>query len=81
MKELQSMQNKGSEKIWIKAAIVAGNIGWPDKLNDQSKRVKKWKRMFDEKEEDLTETTDLQFIFKRNVFYVILDEVIADISI
>lgn len=69
------------ERIWSETAIVAGNIGWPDKWNDQLKRVKKRKKKFDEKKKNLPETTHLQLIFKRNVFYVILDEVIADISI
>jgi len=80
--ELQSIRNESWEKIWSETTIVAENIGWSDKLIDQSKRVKKRKRMVDEEgiEEYTSETIDPQLLFKRNVFYVILDEVIADIN-
>lgn len=82
VKELQYMRNESWEKIWSETTTVAENIGWPDKFNDQSKRVKKRKRMVDEEcvETYLSETIDPQLLFKRNVFYVILDEVIADIN-
>lgn len=80
--ELQSIRNESWEKIWSETKIVAENIGWSDKLIDQSKRVKKRKRMVDEEgiDEYSSETIDPQLLFKRNVFYVILDEVIADIN-
>lgn len=82
VKELQSMRNESWEKIWSETTIVAENNGLPDKLIDQSKRVKKRKTMVDEEsiEEYSSETIDPQLVFKRNVFYVILDEVIADIN-
>lgn len=38
--------------------------------------MKKRKKKFDDKKENLPEITHLQLIFKRNVFYVILDEIL-----
>lgn len=70
MNELQSIRNESWEKIWSETTIVAKNIGWSDKLINQSKRVKKRKRMVDEEgiEEYSSETIDPQLLFKINVF-------------
>lgn len=65
--ELQSIRNESWEKIWSETTIVVENIGWPDKLIDQSKRVKKRRRMVDEEgiEEYSSETQLIHSCFSK----------------
>lgn len=82
--ELQKLRNEGWENIWSEVSTVAENIGWPDHLTEQTKRVKKRKRLADEDsiDEDTQEQNviDAKQIFERNVFCVILDQVISDLD-
>ena len=83
--ESQALRNKGWEKIWNKAVTVARNIGWPESLQEETKRGRKRKKMTDEvnnedSEDDRVKNAASDVKFKREVYYLILDNVIQDIT-
>lgn len=80
---MQFLRNEGWENIWNEVGAVVKNIGWPESLQEENKRTRKRKRTLTEEdcEDENVESLTAEMKFKREVFYVILDQVIGDITI
>lgn len=82
VEELKRIRNQGWDSIFSEALLVAENIGWPQHLQEENKRKRKRKRLEDEEDNDITaDGRDPKTVFKHDVFNVILDSVIGDISV
>ncbi|XP_011172262.3 zinc finger MYM-type protein 1-like [Solenopsis invicta] len=80
--ELKALRDEGWENILNEAVIVAKNIGWPESFQEETKRGRKRRKMADEEEDedDGAGQVTADVTFKREVFYVILDQVIEDLT-
>lgn len=82
VEELQMFRNKFNS-IFSETLLVAKNIDWPQNLEEEQKRIRKRKRLADEEDndDDADENRDPKTVFKREVFNVILDSVIGDMTV
>lgn len=78
VEDLKKLRNKGWNHILNETLVVAKNIGWPLHLEEKLKRTRKRKRVMGE-DENLD--NDQKTIFKCEVFNIILDNFISDMTI
>lgn len=85
IEDLKVLRNDGWDKIFNEVLVVAENIGWPQQLEEEEKRRRKRKRAADEDDEVCDDNTehelDAKTTFKNEVFNVILDSVIGDMTV
>lgn len=83
---LKDLRNEKWEAILQEALVVAENTGWPTFLEEENKRAKKRKRMCSDEEHSPESSCDQGkaqgplCTFKRDVYYVILDAIIGDLT-
>lgn len=85
IEDLQILRNK-FDSIYSEALLVARNIDWPQNLEEEKKRTRKRKRLADDADEEedddnADDNPDPKAVFKREVFNVILDSVIGDMTV
>jgi hypothetical protein len=81
VEDLKKLRNEGWNHILNETIVVAKNIGWPLHLEEELKRTRKRKRIIGEDEENENLDNDQKTIFKCEVFNIILDNVISDMTI
>jgi len=69
------------DNIHNETLVVAKNIGWPLHFEEELKRTRKRKRVIGEDDEKENLVNDKKTIFKCEVFNILLDNVISDMTI
>ncbi|KAL4154039.1 hypothetical protein QTP88_001872 [Uroleucon formosanum] len=81
IEDLHKIRNEGYDNILNETLIVAKNIGWPQYFKAELKRTRKRKRHIDEDDENENADDHQRTKFKNDVFNIILDSVIGDMTI
>lgn len=81
IEDLHKIRNEGYDNILNETLIVAKNIGWPQYFEEELKRTRKRKRHIDEDDENENADDHQRTKFKNDVFNIILDSVIGDMTV
>ncbi|KAL4153194.1 hypothetical protein QTP88_001027 [Uroleucon formosanum] len=81
IEDLHKIRNEGYDTILNETLIVAKNIGWPQYFEEELKRTRKRKRHIDEDDENENADNHQRTKFKNDIFNIILDSVIGDMTV
>jgi len=81
IEDLYKIRNEDYDNILNETLIVAKNIGWPQYFEEELKRTRKRKRHIDEDDENENADDHQRTKFKNDVFNIILDSVIGDMTV